>query len=363
VMKVKAALLQHSGEKLHVVEADLAPPAEHEVLVKVIGSGVCGTDLHAMTGDRANIYGYPLVPGHEAAGIVAEIGPGVTTVSPGDHVLINLMPGCGVCRYCCLGNPRGCVNAKPGRMLDGTTRMTLDAEPVYQMAFVGGFADHVVVSERGCVPIRKDAPLKTACLISCGVATGWSAVNYIAQVRPGAAAVVIGCGGVGLNVVQCLRLAHATTIVAVDISAEKLDLARAFGATHCVDASADDPVAAVADLTHGGADYAFEVISRAKTVRQAFDATRPGGMLTVVGVTPDGDELTIPAGIRRTVTSGGWSHVNAWRDFPLLVDLYMAGALKVDELVSRYRPLEEVNDAFADLRSGTVARTVLTPNG
>jgi S-(hydroxymethyl)glutathione dehydrogenase/alcohol dehydrogenase len=362
-MKIKAALLHNAKEKLDIAEVDLAGPQAHEVLVKVVGSGVCGTDLHSVEGDRNNIYGYPLVPGHEAAGIVEEVGPDVTAVAPGDHILINLMPGCGTCHQCCLGNTRGCRNAKPGRMLDGTTRMTIDGEPVFQMAYVGSFTEYLVVSDRGCIPIRADVPLKAASLISCGVATGWSAVYYIAQVRPGATSVVFGCGGVGLNVIQCLKLAHAATIVAVDISRMKLEMARAFGATHTVDASAVDPVGAVREITRGGADFAFEVISGSKTVKQAFDATCPGGMLTVVGVTPDGDEVTIPAGIRKTVTSGGWSHINAWRDFPLLIDLYMSGALKVDQLISRYRPLEEVNQALDDLRSGSVARTVLTPHG
>lgn len=362
-MKMKAAVLHGPKEKLDVVEVDLDGPQSHEVLVKVVGSGVCGTDLHSVEGDRHNIYGYPLVPGHEAAGIVEGVGPGVTAVVPGDHILVNLMPGCGACQQCCLGNTRGCRNAKPGRMLDGTTRMTLGGQPVFQMAFVGGFAEYLVVHERGCIPIQQNVPLKAASLISCGVATGWSAVYYIAQVKPGATSVVFGCGGVGLNVIQCLRLAHATTIIAVDISAPKLETARAFGATHTVDASAVDPVDSVRDITGGGADYSFEVISGSKTVKQAFDATCPGGMLTVVGVTPDGDEVTIPAGIRKTVTSGGWSHINAWRDFPLLIDLYLSGALKVDELISRYRPLGEVNEALDDLRNGSVARTVLTPHG
>ncbi|HWD24407.1 MAG TPA: Zn-dependent alcohol dehydrogenase [Acidimicrobiales bacterium] len=362
-MKVNAAVLHSANLKLDVVELDLAAPHAHEVLVKVVASGVCGTDLHAVEGDRHNIYGYPMVPGHEAAGIVEDVGPGVSEVAPGDHVLINLMPGCGTCPSCCLGNSRGCRNAKPGRMLDGTTRMTLNGRPVYQMAFVGSFAEYLVVAERSCIVIGKDVPLTSASLIGCGVATGWSAVYYIARVQPGASAVVFGCGGVGLNVIQCLKLAHAGTIVAVDVSPIKLEMAKKFGATRFVDASVEDPVVAVRDFTGGGADFAFEVISGSRTVKQAFDATAPGGMLTVVGVTPDGDEVTIPAGIRKTVTSGGWSHINAWRDFPLLVDLYMRGELKVDELISKHRPLTEVNDALADLKSGTVARTVLTPHG
>jgi S-(hydroxymethyl)glutathione dehydrogenase/alcohol dehydrogenase len=361
-MKATAAVLYAPHEELKIEQVELSAPRDHEVLVRVMGSGVCGTDVHMLEG-KHNAYGFPLVPGHEAAGVVEDVGSNVTMVAPGDHVLVNLMPGCGACRPCCLGNTRGCVNIKAGRRLDGSTTMTLDGKPLFQMANVGGFADYLVIKERGAIQIRKEVPLTTACLISCGVATGWSAVFYVAQVAPGATTAVIGCGGVGLNVIQCLALAHATTIVAVDISPMKLDIAREFGATHTVNAAETDAVAAVHDLTSGGVDFAFEVISGSKTVRQAFDATRPGGKLTVVGVTPDGDEVTIPAGIRRTVTNGGWSHINAWRDFPLLTDLYMQGKLKVDELITRYRPLEEVNEAFVDLRGGTVARTVLTPHG
>jgi S-(hydroxymethyl)glutathione dehydrogenase/alcohol dehydrogenase len=361
-MKARAAVLEAAGQSLELQEIDLEAPRAHEVLVKVIGSGVCGTDLHIIDGDH-NRYGFPIVPGHEAAGIVEEAGSEVTMVAPGDHILVNLMPGCGACRPCCLGDTRGCQNAKPGLMLDGSTRLSRRGSPIYPMAFVGGFSDYLVVNERGCIPIGDEVPLKAACLISCGVATGWSAVFYIAQVTAGSSAIVIGCGGVGLNVIQCLKLAHATTIVAVDIAPMKLEMAKSFGATHVINAAEADVVEATRDITGGGADFAFEVISGSKTIRQAFDATRPGGKLTVVGVTHDGDKVVFPAGIRRTVTSGGWSHINAWRDFPLLVDLYMAGHLQVDSLISRYRPLEEVNEAIADLRSGTVARTVLVPNG
>jgi len=361
-VKATAAVLYQPHEPLRVEEIDLEMPHAHEVLVKVVGSGVCGSDTHVLDGDLP-IFGFPVVPGHEVAGIVEEVGPEVNMVTPGDHVLVNLMPGCGYCLACCLGQAGGCTNLRPGRLLDGTTRMRRDGQDIFQMINVGGFADRIVVGERGCVKIRQDAPLEKACLISCGVATGWSAVFYGAKVTPGSSAVVVGCGGVGLNVVQCLRLALAQTVIAVDVNPAKLDAAMEFGASHVVDASSTDPVDAVRDITGAGVDFGFEVISTGKTIRQAFESTRPGGKVTVVGLASLGDELTIPASVGRTVTNGGWGEISAWRDFPLLVDLYLEGKLKVDELVTRTRPLAEVNEAFDDLRSGRVARTVLLPNG
>lgn len=362
-MRATAAVLYGPHQDLVVEEVDLQGPRAHEVLVEVVGSGICGSDLHGIEGDLRQ-YGFPLVLGHEVSGVVAGVGPDVATVAEGDHVLVNLMPGCGYCAPCCVGNPYRCLQTKPGLMLDGTTRMSLRGRPIYQMASIGGFADRIVVGERSCVPIRPDAPLEQMCLVSCGVVTGWSAVFHAARVPPGATAAVVGCGGVGLNVVQCLSLAHASRIVAVDVSASKLELARQFGATDVVDASAGDPVAQLLELTGGrGVDASFEVISRAATIRQAFDATRPGGTVTVVGIAAADDELTLPANLGRTVLTAGWRQVLAWRDFPILVDLYMNGKLKVDQLVSRTRELADINAGFADLRHGRVARTVLLPHG
>jgi S-(hydroxymethyl)glutathione dehydrogenase / alcohol dehydrogenase len=361
-MKAKAAVLFEPAQDLQVLEIDLEGPTAHEVLVRVVGSGICGSDAHLLAGDLAH-YRFPIVPGHEAAGIVEAVGAEVTMVAVDDHVLINLMPGCGLCVPCCVGEPNRCRNQKPGAMLDGTCRMSFHGQPIYHMSHVAGFSNRIVVEERGCVKIREDAPLEKVCLISCGVATGWSAVFYGAKVKPGSSAVVVGCGGVGLNVLQSLKMAYARIVVAVDIAEEKLNLAREFGATHVVNALETDPVEAVRELTGGGADFGFEVITRSTTVRQAFDATRPGGTVTIVGVSPLGDQVSLPASPGRGVINGGWGRILAWRDLPLLVDLYMDGRVKVDELISRTRPLEEVNEGFADLRAGRVARTVLLPNG
>jgi S-(hydroxymethyl)glutathione dehydrogenase/alcohol dehydrogenase len=359
-MKTMAAVLWEPGGMLEIEEVDIPAPRAQEVVVEVVGCGVCGSDQHVIDGGLS-MWGYPIVPGHEAAGIVTEVGADVTMVALGDHVLLNLMPGCGRCVPCCLGDSRQCRNYSPGLLSGGVAAFELRGQPLRQMSSIGGFAQHILVPERGCVPVRPEVPLEKACLIGCGVATGWSAVFYGGQVTPGSTAVVLGCGGVGLNVIQALKLALCSSIIAVDISASKLKMATQFGATHTVDASDTDAVAAIRDITGGGADYAFEVVGSSATFADAFAATRPGGRLVLVGVAKAGNEVTLPASFGRTVVNGGWRHLSAWRDFPLLVDLYMSGRLMVDELISGYRPLTEVNEAIEDMRAGTVARTVLLP--
>jgi S-(hydroxymethyl)glutathione dehydrogenase/alcohol dehydrogenase len=362
-MQIKAAVLYGPHEPLRIESIELADPRPGDVLVRIVGSGVCGSDLHLLDGELA-MYDYPIVPGHEAAGVVEAVGSDVRYVEPGDHVVLGWLPGCGQCATCWDGKPHACAEISWNRLYDGGTRLSTNGRAISHMAHVSGFAEHAVVGERTCVKIRRDAPLEKVCLIGCAVATGYGAVFGSARVTPGASALVIGCGGVGLNVIQSLRLARATTIVAVDVNEFKLDKARAFGATHTVDATAADPVEAALEITGGrGVDYAFEVISRAATIRQAFDATRFGGTVVVVGVpSPPDAELSVPAHLGKTVTNAS-PMPTQWSNTPMLVDLYMSGALQLDELISRERPLEEVNEAFADLRSGNVARTVLRPNG
>jgi S-(hydroxymethyl)glutathione dehydrogenase/alcohol dehydrogenase len=361
-MEMKAAVLWAPRE-LRVETVTLPSPKPEDVLVRIVGSGVCGSDAHVFRGELP-FYECPIVPGHEAAGVVEAVGSSVTAVAPGDHVILGWIPGCGKCSSCWNGHPERCANVGFGnRLYDGETRITAGDQPVGTMAHIGGFAEYALVGERTCIKIREDAPLERVCLIGCGVATGYGSVFGRAKVAPGQTALVIGCGGVGLNVIQFLALAGAAMIVAVDRLASKLELARAMGATHTLDSGGAEVVGEVLELTRGaGVDHAFEVISTAATIRQAYDAVRAGGQVTVVGVAPPGEELTLPATVRKTIAGGGPAGPQ-WATTSMLVDLYMAGRIKLDELVSRERPLAEIDEAFSDLEAGIVARTVLTPHG
>jgi S-(hydroxymethyl)glutathione dehydrogenase/alcohol dehydrogenase len=361
-MQMRAAVLWEPHSPLRIESVTLPDPGPRDVLVRIVGSGVCGSDVHVLHG-QLPFYDCPIVPGHEAAGVVEAIGSEVTAVATGDHVILGWIPGCGSCQSCWDGHPERCPNLGfSGALYDGRTRIRVGDEAIGSMAHIGGFAEYALVGERTCIKIREDAPLERVCLIGCGVATGYGSVFLRAGVQPGATALVIGCGGVGLNVIQFLDLAAATTIIAVDVHPAKLELARTMGATHVVDASSVDVADAVRELTAGvGVDHAFEVISTAATIRQAYEVTRPGGQVTVVGVAPPGEEVSLPATLRKTVTGGGPAGTQ-WGVTPMLVDLYMAGKVKLDELVSRERPLDGVNDAFADLAAGRVARTVLLPH-
>ncbi len=357
-------MLYGPNQELQVEQVDLADPLSGDVLVRIVGSGVCGSDAHALAGELPMYDGsFPMVLGHEAAGVVEAVGSDVRYVSPGDHVVLGWTPGCGHCAQCWNGDPRHCTQLGfSGVLYDGTTRLSKDGQPIYHMAHIAGFAEYAIVGERTCVKIRDDAPLEKVCLIGCGVRTGYGAVFGNAKVDPGATALVIGCGGVGLNVLQSLRLAGASTIIAADVSEAKLKMAGDFGATHRLNATQIDLMMAVREITRGrGVDYAFEVISTPETVRQAFDCTRADGTVVVVGVTSPFDApMSLPASPRKTVMSGGPTGTQ-WINTTMLVDLYMGGRLMLDELISNERPLEEVNVAFSDLRTGKVARTVLRP--
>ena len=361
-MEITAAVLYTHREPLQIETVTLADPGPGDVLVRIVGSGVCGSDVHVIDGELP-VFGLPIVLGHEAAGVVEAIGSDVRTVAPSDHVVLGWTPGCGGCPTCWDGRPRECTQLPySGALYDNRTRLSRNGTAINHMAHVAGFAEYAVVGERTCVKVRDDAPLDKICLIGCGVATGYGAVFGNAKVEHGSSALVIGCGGVGLNVIQALDLAAATTIIAVDVVDFKLDKARALGATHTINARETDTVSAVRDIAGAaGVDYAFEVISTVPTIQQAFEATRRSGTVVVVGVpSPLGATISLPASPHKTVMSGNPTGTQ-WSNTPLLVDLYMSGKLKLDELISHRRPLEEINEAFADLRAGSVARTVLTP--
>ncbi len=361
---MKAAVYYRGGEPLRVEEVELLAPQRLEVLVRIAAAGVCHSDLHFVDGVLP--HASPAVLGHEGAGIVEAVGEGVTYVRPGDHVILSFIPSCGQCSYCVVGRPNLCTAgnraAARGTLLDGTTRLRKDGEPVYHMSCTACFAERVVVSESSVVKVREEMPLDRAALIGCGVMTGVGAVINTAKVQPGSTVAVIGCGGVGLNVIQGAVLAGAARVVAIDISDYKLELAKQFGATDTVNASEVDPVAAVRELSPGGADYAFEVIGRPETMRQAYDAVRRGGTAVVVGLAPASAEVSIPAASllqEKVLTGSAYGGTRARVDMSKLVELYLAGRLKLDELISRRYPLEGINEALEALRAGEVARSVI----
>jgi S-(hydroxymethyl)glutathione dehydrogenase/alcohol dehydrogenase len=362
-MKVKAAVLYEPQTPLVVETLDLDDPKEGEVLVRLASAGVCHSDYHVMKGEWKPPL--PMVLGHEAAGVVEKVGPGVSMSKPGDHVILNFRPNCGWCRYCTVGRPVLCNGADTARwtLFDGTVRLHKGNQDIYHFARTASFAEYVVVPQSGAVPVRDDMPLDKACLVGCSVMTGVGSVINTAKVEAGSSVMVIGCGGVGLNVIQGAALAGAERIIAVDVLENKLAYAQQFGATDIIDASHGDTVARVRDLTDGGVDYAFEAIGNSRTILQAYESTRPGGVTTVVGMAPEDDEVTINAlSLPRTekVIMGSWyGSARPWIDLPKMVDLYMSGKIQVDSLISRTYPLDEINTAYDALGKGEVARSIL----
>ncbi len=359
---MKAVLLRELNAPLSVEEVDLDGPSSGEVRVDVKGAGVCHSDYHAVTGHNPP-YALPTVLGHEGAGVVADVGPNVTDFAPGDHVVFSLTGQCGRCRNCTVGRANLCENEwGPPYMRDGTNRFSQNGAPIAHRH--AAFSESTTIPAEFAVKIPNEMPLEKAAIIGCAVTTGVGAVVNRAKVEAGGAVAVFGCGGVGLNVIQGAVLAAASKIIAVDVAAFKLEMARSLGATHSIDAGAADPVELIGEITHGGADYAFEVIGSPSVTRQAFESVRPGGMAVAVGVPPMDADITVPArmlfmdrGLLGSFYGSGRPRV----DFLWLIELYMDGRLKLDELITRYRPLEEVNEAFDDMITGVAARTVLTP--
>jgi NDMA-dependent alcohol dehydrogenase len=369
---VKAAVLASVGEALEVrTDVEVAPPHEGEVSVRMAASGVCHSDLSIR--DGVIPAALPMILGHEGAGIVEAVGEGVDVVAPGDHVVISWTPQCGECYWCVRDQPYMCdvaVRASRGSaLLDGTTRATSQGEELKQMAFSGTFAELTVVPAISVIKIPDDFPLHLAALLGCGVLTGVGAALNTADIAPGDSVAVIGCGGVGLNVIQGARIAGAGRIIAVDVQPAKLELARQFGATDTIDPSGDasamDTVRAVRALTDGrGADVSFEVIGLAPTIEQAVKMTRRGGQVVLVGV-PSRDvflniEVFADVLLQERKILGCWyGSSDPHRDVPRLIERYRDGTLLLDELVSRTIHLDEVNDAFAAMERGEVARSVI----
>ncbi len=366
-MRIAAAVLERTAAPLAVTELELAPPGPGEVLVRLHASGVCHSDQNAIDGTAATRC--PAVLGHEGAGIVEAIGAGVSRVRPGDHVALSWAPSCGACAECLRDLPQLCSTAWPamgsGGLLDGTTRLSRDGEPVYHYSFISSFAEATVLPERSCVPIPRDVPFDVAGLVGCAVTTGVGAVWRTAGVRPGDRVAVVGCGGVGLSAVLGALAAGAGTVIAVDANPAKLDLARELGADEGVgwSGSAEETAAAVAQASGGGVDYAIEATGRPEAMLAAFLSTRPHGAAVLIGIPRADAVLTLPAlsipRLERRVLGSIYGSSRPERDFALTLDLYRRGRLPLERLISHRLPLEEVERAFELMRSGAALRAVL----
>jgi S-(hydroxymethyl)glutathione dehydrogenase / alcohol dehydrogenase len=365
-MRIRAAVLHEPRTPLVVEEVELALPGENEVLVRVAAAGVCHSDVRLADGELG-AGRWPLVMGHEGAGVVEAVGSSVTHVVPGDHVGFCIVPACRACAECRAGRFHLCIpageNGPRGSLMDGTSRLSLpDGTPLQHALMTACFAERTVVTAAGAVPLPPELPLWQASLLGCGVVTAFGAVRNAAKVGPGESAVVVGCGGVGLQVVAALRLAGADPIVAVDLDPAKLELAAARGATHTVESGSATTAARVAGLTSGGADHAFEVVGRPETMRLAWDCIRPGGTAVVVGLAAKGVDVALPA-IEflsdKTIRGSFYGSGDAASDLPDLAALALAGELDLAGVVTSVEPLEAVNDALDRLRRGEGARTVL----
>jgi NDMA-dependent alcohol dehydrogenase len=363
----RAAVLPGLEQALEIRDIDVESPRAGELKVRMGASGVCHSDLSVQNGTLMSPT--PIVLGHEGAGVVEEVGEGVTNIKVGDHIVISWVPQCGECFYCKKDQGYLCSMADialvGGGLLDGTTRFTSDGAPLFQMAASGTFSELTIIPAIGAVKIPDDIDMKVAALIGCGVLTGAGAAMNTADIKKGDTVAVVGCGGVGLNVIQGARIMGASEIIAVDMNETKLQLAKEFGATATVNASQADAVSEVMGMTEQrGADVAFEVIGLQQTIDQTITMTRRGGEAVLVGVPKMDAMVSVPAFLGLVVSAktikGCWyGSSNVQKDVPKLIDLYKKGDLKLDELISRTIALDEVNDAFAAMKTGEVARTVI----
>ena len=360
---MKAALFHGVHQPLTIEEIELGQPMAREIVVRTVASGVCHSDLHFVEGLWP--FPPPAVLGHEAAGIVEEVGDQVTYVQPGDHVIACLSVFCGHCDQCLTGHPNRCWNPETRRAPNDPPRLSQDGKPVNQFINISSFAEKMLLHENAVVKIREDMPLEAAALIGCGVMTGVGAALNTAKVEPGSTVAVFGAGGVGLAAMQGARIAGARQIIAVDVVESKLATARELGATHIVDASSGDPVAKIREMTKGGVDYSFEAIGLRTAAAQAFDCLNIGGTATVIGMIPIGEKVEIDARmlLSERKLQGSIMGSNRFRvDMPRHIEFYLQGRLKLDEMISRKGRLEDVNEAFRAMKAGEVARTVLTFN-
>ncbi|WP_437727752.1 S-(hydroxymethyl)glutathione dehydrogenase/class III alcohol dehydrogenase [Sorangium sp. So ce861] len=367
-MKARAAVAHKAGEKLTVEDVQVEGPREGEVLIEIKATGVCHTDAYTLSGkDPEGLF--PAILGHEGAGVVVDVGPSVKSVKKGDHVIPLYTPECRQCSYCTSGKTNLCqaIRATQGRglMPDGTSRFSIGKERIHHYMGTSTFSSFTVLPEIAVAKIREDAPFDKVCYIGCGVTTGIGAVINTAQVRPGDNVVVFGLGGIGLNVIQGARMAGADLIVGVDINPKRRELAEKFGMTHFVNPSEvqGDLVPYLVDLTRGGADFSFECIGNVKVMRQALECCHKGwGTSIIIGVAGAGEEIStrpfqlVTGRVWKGTAFGG---ARGRTDVPKIVDWYMEGKIKIDELITHTMPLDDINRSLDLMHSGESIRSVV----
>ncbi|MAT83585.1 MAG: S-(hydroxymethyl)glutathione dehydrogenase/class III alcohol dehydrogenase [Gammaproteobacteria bacterium] len=366
-MQTRAAVALEAGRPLSIETVDLEGPRAGEVLVEIKATGLCHTDAYTLSGaDPEGLF--PSILGHEGAGVVLEVGPGVTSLEPGDHVIPLYTPECRQCKFCLSGktNLCGAIRETQGRglMPDGTSRFSLNGEPLHHYMGTSTFANHTVVPEIALAKIRRDAPFDKVCYIGCGVTTGLGAVINTAKVEPGATVAVFGLGGIGLNVIQGARLVGADRIIGVDLNPAKKPLAEKFGMTDFVNPrEVDDVVAAIVELTGGGVDYSFECIGNVDVMRQALECCHKGwGESIIIGVAGAGKEIStrpfqlVTGRVWRGTAFGG---ARGRTEVPGIVDWYMSGKINIDDLITHTLGLDQINDGFDLMHEGKSIRSVV----
>ncbi|MEX0942518.1 MAG: Zn-dependent alcohol dehydrogenase [Pseudomonadales bacterium] len=357
---MKAAVFREVGKPLEIEEVSISKPKAREVLIRTSAAGVCHSDLHFMEGLYPTQT--PIVLGHESSGIVEAVGSDVTYVKPGDHVITCLSVFCGHCEMCLTGHMSLCQSAEVRRGPDEEPRLANDTARVHQFANLSSFAEQMLIHEHALVKVREDMPMDRAALIGCAVTTGLGAVFHTADVEPGSTVAVIGCGGVGLSCINGAAIAGAGRIIAVDMVDSKLEMAKDFGATDVVNGKDADPVAQVLEMTGGGVQHAFEAIGLKVTAEQAFGMIRRGGTATIIGMIPVGEKIELmgAAFLQEKKIQGSFMGSNRFRvDMPRFIDFYLQGKLHLDQMISKRISLENINDAFADMKTGAVARSVI----
>lgn len=361
---MKAAVMRSGETKLLVEELTQQEPQAGEVLVKTGAAGVCASDIHVIHG-TAQIP-LPCVLGHEGAGTVEAVGPGVTSVKPGDRCVLAFVSNCGHCRQCRSGSPQLCeTNAQTGvRQYDGTTRLKdANGDEVFQMSKLGVFSDYQVAPAQACYPMPDDVPMEVAALIGCSVTTGVGSVVNAPGVTPGMTVAVFGAGGVGLNSIQGARLMNASRVIAVDIAEHKLQFSTGFGATDIIDSTTQDPVEAIKELTDGGVDFAFDTFGSIETTQQAVGSLRRNGTAVVVGLAPMGDKAAIDlvdmVRFQKTLVGAYYGSASPHESFRTMIELYRRGDLKIDELIQRRYSLDDINEGFDALERGEDGRGVI----
>ncbi len=369
-MQTKAAVAFKSGAPLSIETVDLEGPRAGEVLVEIKATGVCHTDEFTLSGaDPEGLF--PAILGHEGAGVVLEVGAGVTSLKPGDHVIPLYTPECRQCKSCLSRRTNLCTSIRAtqgqGLMPDGTSRFSINGEKIHHYMGCSTFSNHTVLPEIALAKVREDAPFDKICYIGCGVTTGIGAVIWTAKVWPGANVVVFGLGGIGLNVIQGARMAGADKIIGVDLNPSKIEMARKFGMTHFVnpaEVGADKVVQAIVDLTGGGADFSFECIGNVNTMRQALECCHRGwGESIIIGVAGAGQEIStrpfqlVTGRVWKGTAFGG---ARGRTDVPKIVDWYMEGKIDIDSLITHVMPLGEINKAFDLMHAGESIRSVVT---